>query len=77
MSADPSKDIKLRSKILKRGRPKGAEVTVIGMPKKKKVKRQNGMFQPFCKMRAEEKDCILLECFVKPSVAQNAIRGNY
>ena len=36
MSADPFKDIKLPPKILKRGRRKGAEVTVIGMPKKRK-----------------------------------------
>ena len=51
------------------------KLLLLGCQKKKKVKRQNGMFQPFCKMRAEEKDRILLEYFVKPSVAQNSIKG--
>ena len=51
--------IKMPKKMLKRGRPKGAELTVIGLPKSKKAKK--GLL-PFSKVKAEEKDRILLEC---------------
>ena len=63
--------IKMPKKMLKRGRPKGAELTVIGLPKSKK-----GLL-PFSKVRAEEKDRILLECFVRHSVANTAVKSGY
>lgn len=66
------KDVKMPPKMLKRGRRKGAELTVIGLPRAKKAKK--GIL-PFSKVLAEEKNRILLECFVRRSVANKAIRG--
>ena len=63
--------IKMPKNMLKRGRPKGAELTVIGLPKSKK-----GLL-PFSKVRAEEKDRIFLECFVRHSVANTAVKSGY
>lgn len=62
--------VQLPPKLRKRGRPKGAETTVIGLPKAKKVKM--GLV-PFSKLRAVEKDRVLLECLVRPSVGSKAI----
>jgi hypothetical protein len=64
------KDIKMPPKMPKRGRPKGAELTVIGLPR---VKRARKGMVPFSKLRPEEKNRILLECFVSPAVANKAI----
>jgi zinc finger SWIM domain-containing protein 3 len=64
------KTVKIPQKMRKRGRPKGAETTVIGLPKAKKVKK--GLV-PFSKLRAVEKDRVLLECLVRPFVASKAI----
>lgn len=74
---DTLKKVKMPHTMLKRGRPKGCEITVIGIPKKKLKKSNNstGSIQPFCKIRAEDKDCILLECFVQPSCARKAMNG--
>ena len=44
---------KLPSKSIKRGRPKGAEKTTIGLPKKKKNKVS---IQPFVRKSPQEKD---------------------
>ena len=49
-------------------------MTVIGLPKSKKAKK--GLL-PFSKVRAEEKDRILLECFVRHSVANKAVKSGY
>ena len=47
-------------KILKRGRPKGAEVTVIGLPRKKKKKESHSNLLPFCRLSPIEKDRMIL-----------------
>ena len=64
-------------KIIKRGRPKGAEVTVIGLPSQKKpnLETRKGI-TCFSKLKPFEKDRFILECFVKPSVAFNALNGS-
>ena len=64
------KDVKMPPKMHKSGRPTGAELIVIGLPRVKKVKK--GMV-PLAKVRPEEKNRILLECFVSPAVANKAI----
>eukprot|EP00794_Sanderia_malayensis_P013540 gene13540-14944_t len=69
------KSIKMSSKMLKRGRPKGAELTVIGLPCTKKAKTKQGSLKPFVKLWAEEKDRVLLECFVGSKIAKDALKG--
>lgn len=49
-------NIKMLPKMLKRGRPKGAEVTVIGLPKAKKEIEKNDHIKPFCKLTPVEKE---------------------
>ena len=70
-------EIKMPPRMKKRGRPKGAELTVIGLPSSKKTKRNNSksMIVPFIKLKSAEKDKILLECVVSPSTANNALKG--
>ena len=61
---------------MKRGRPKAAEMTVIGLPSKKKTKLANktqNVVTTFSKLRPIEKDRLILECLVKPSAVFNAI----
>ena len=62
----PFVDVKMPQKMLKRGRPKGAGLTVIGLPKTKKSKTSSSNLVPFTKLTQEEKDRLLLECFVSP-----------
>jgi hypothetical protein len=61
--------------MLRRGRPKGSELTVIVLPKKKAKKSK--IIQPFCKIKAEDKDCISLECFVEPLSAKKNMEYYY
>ena len=51
--------IKMPPKILKRGHPKGAEVTVIGLPRKKKKESPNNLL-PFCRLSPIEKERMIL-----------------
>lgn len=67
-------DIKMPPKILKRGRPKGLEVTVIGLPKTKKKKEQKHLI-PFCKLTPAEKDRQILEYLVSKLAAGEAMEG--
>ena len=69
--------IKMPPKMLKRGKPKGAELTVIKLPSSKKSKRNNikPSITPFIKLKGTEKDRIILECVVSPSAAKNALKG--
>ena len=50
-------------KMLKRGKPKGAELIVIGLPSSKKSKKRNNVkpsITPFIKLKGIEKDRIIL-----------------
>ena len=62
--------------MIKRGWPKGAEVTVTGLPSQKKpnLGTKKGI-TCFSKLKPFEKDRFILECLVKPSVAFNALNG--
>ena len=65
-------------KMVKRGRPKGAEITVNGLPSKKKTKLVNktqNVVTTFSKLRPTEKDRLILKCFAKPSVGFNTVNG--
>ena len=69
--------IKMPPRMKKRGRPKGAELIVIGLPSSKKTKRNNfkNMIVQFIKLKSAEKDKILLECVLSTSTANNALKG--
>ena len=41
--------------IRKQGQPKGSEVTVIGLPRKKKLASNKGWLQPFLKLHSSVK----------------------
>lgn len=47
--------------------PKGAEVTVIGIPKTKE-KSDGPLFRPFIKIKPQDKVCIMLNCFMKSNL---------
>jgi hypothetical protein len=68
-------DIKMPRQMMKRGRPKGAGLTVIGLPTAKKRKTESNKLESFSKLKPEEKDRLLLECFVIPLVAKHALSG--
>ena len=69
--------IKMPPKLLKRGKPKSAELTVIGLPSAKQSKRNDikPSITPFIKLKGIQKDRIILECVVSPSVARNVLKG--
>ena len=50
-------------KLKKKGRPKGTETTVIGLPQSKKQRVVISKPKPFSKSSPLEKDRIILECF--------------
>lgn len=60
---------------MKRGRPKRAGLTVIGLPTAKKRKTESNKLESFSKLKPEEKDRLLLECFVTTLVAKHALSG--
>ena len=64
-------------KITKRRWPKGAEVTAIGLSSQKRpnLGTRNGI-TCFPKLKPFEEDRFILECFVKPLVAFNALNGS-
>ena len=68
-------DVRMPPKMLKRGRPKGAGLTITGLPKVKKRKVDSRNLVPFAKLKPEEKDRLLLECFVSPLTAEQALTG--
>ena len=69
---EPSlKDIILPPKMRKKGRPKGAEMTVIGLPKKKK--RGNPSALSFHKLDPRTKDKLFLTELTNPLEAQLAL----
>ena len=69
--------IKMPPKILKRGKFDGAELTVIGLSSLKKSKRNNikPWITPFIQLKCAEKDRIILECAVSPSVVRYALKS--
>ena len=56
-------------KMLKRGRPKVAETTVIGLPKKKQSCSKKPL--PFSRLGPKEKYRIILECLINERVVVN------
>ncbi|KAH3769581.1 hypothetical protein DPMN_170854 [Dreissena polymorpha] len=63
--------ITLPPHIRKRGRPKGSELTIVGLPKKRlKLKRRP---VPFCQLETSAKDKMMLKWFVDDAVAERCI----
>lgn len=62
----PLKNIKMPPIIRKQGRPKGHEVTVIGLPAKKKTKKNPTVtrLQPFIELHTSVKEKAMLRWFV-------------
>lgn len=54
-------DIKMPPKIMKRGRPEGAELTVVGIPKTKKRKVEGPILLPYKKLKPYDKEKMILE----------------
>ena len=52
----------MRPKLKKKGRPRGAETTVIGLPQAKKQRGVISKPKPFSKLSPLEKDIVMLEC---------------
>ena len=55
--------------MVKKGWPKGAEMTVTGLPFKKKtkfIKKTQKVVKPFSKLRPTKKDKSILKCSAKP-----------
>jgi len=67
-------EIKMPPKTLKRGRPKGAEVTVIGLPKTKIKKRHNHL-TPFSKLSPSAKDRQILSFVTSEVAAAESLAG--
>ena len=68
--------IKMPPKILKRGRPKGAEVTVIGLVKKKKKTESQNKLLSFKKLSLIEKDQMILGSLSMSQAVGEAIAGH-
>ena len=64
-------DIILPPKIQKRGRPKGSELTVIGLPKKR-LKLQKSKCIAFERMNDTQKQSLVLSWIVEKRVVENA-----
>ena len=60
-------------KMLKRGRPRGAETTVIGLPKKKQSYIKKPL--PFSRLGPKGKDRIILECLINERIVVNNALG--
>ena len=59
----------------KKGRPRGAETTVIGFPQAKKHSGVISKPKPFSKLSPLEKDRVILECFTNKVIVVAAIDG--
>ena len=60
----------------KKGRPRGAETTVIGLPQAKKQRGVISKPKPFSKLSPLEKDRVILECFTNKVNVVAAIDGS-
>ena len=67
--------IRMPPKMVKRGRPKGAELTVIGLPKSKRRKEESNKLLPFSKLHPNDKSRIILECLSSQLAAAEALSG--
>ena len=68
---NPLKNIKMPEKMKKRGRPKGAEVTIVGLLKKKA--KTNDKILLFSKLSPLEKDRAIIECVTEKFNSQCSI----
>ncbi|XP_062522978.1 uncharacterized protein LOC134197649 [Corticium candelabrum] len=66
--------IKMPSTYQKRGRPKGHELTVIGLPSKKKKSLKT--LQPFTKLHTSVKEKVMLEWFVDADLAADVLKNS-
>ncbi|XP_062509833.1 uncharacterized protein LOC134185957, partial [Corticium candelabrum] len=66
--------IKMPSTYRKRGRPKGHELTVIGLPSKKKKSLKT--LQPFTKLHTSVKEKVMLEWFVDADLAASVLKNS-
>jgi len=71
----PLSEIRMPPKMMKRGRPKGAEVTVIGLPKCKKKNDNLQTLKPFSKLTPLRKDEIILTSLTTKLAAAEALAG--
>lgn len=86
-SAEPSENVlerlgklKVPTKVKPRGRPKGAEKTVIGLPRRRQGPRQAGReqatkLQPFRDLPLEEKDSRILRCLIAQGLLGEVLQG--
>ena len=63
-------------KMKKKGRPRGAETTIIGLPQEKKQRCVISKPKPFSKLSPLEKDIVILECFTNKVNVVPAIDGS-
>ena len=63
-------------KMKKKGKPRGAETTVIGLPQAKKQRGFISKPKPFSKLSPLEKDRVILECFTNKVDVVAAIDGS-
>ena len=69
-------DISLPPKIHKRGRPKGSELTVIGLPRKR-LRMQKSKLVPFERMTDSQKQSFTLGWFVEKRVIDKCMSENH
>ncbi|CAB3995110.1 zinc finger SWIM domain-containing 1-like [Paramuricea clavata] len=69
--------IKIPPVMPKRGRPKGADLTVIGIPRKRKEKKSSGKDKPtpFMKKHATDKDKVMLSWLLSKDDVTSALSG--
>ena len=63
-------------KMKKKGRPRGTETTVIGLPQAKEQIGVISKSKPFSKLSLLEKDKVILECFTNKVHVVAAIDGS-
>ena len=63
-------------KMKKKGRPRGAETTVIRLPQAKKQRGVISKHKPFSKLSPLEKDRVILECFTNKVNVVTATDGS-
>ena len=72
---DALREVKMPPKMKKKGRPRGTETTVIGLPQAKKWRVVISKPKPFSKSSLLEKDRIILQCFANKIHVVAAIDG--